>query len=69
MLGQGFPTWRTCTPRGTLKLTIEGENLFVYDFFQIFIYISMNIISEVLIFLLLNISIISNDKIFCGKKF
>ena len=75
-IDQGFPTWDTCTLRGTfacLKWYIYGlyrTEIYSYiSFISKNVYISVNIFLKAVMCLFFNISVINHDKIFCHEKF
>jgi len=77
-LEQGFPTWGTCTPgvhlpirRGISKVSNRRTKCICISFFQIFIYMSVNIPfkNHFMLIVKYSISMNNHDKRFCHRKF
>jgi len=70
-LTQGFPGWGYIyLHEGVLlRPATEGQGYLFIIYFQISIHTSVNLFSKIIISLLLNMSMISGDKIFCHKKY
>ena len=74
MLEQRFPTWGTCTPRGTFAIRIKVSNTreiysyISFDYKYLYIY-QWILFSKAVICSFLNISLTNHDKIFVIRNF